>query len=245
MNIKTITLILLLTLSASLMASDWSAADKAYAKGEFQKAFDLYSKARLKNGDDRRLNLNLGSTLYRLERFDEAKTELGQAIYSQDSSIAAQASYNLANVQYRLGQKADKPADRIAAWREAIALCKRAIDLQPKHDKAKRNAEFINAKLKEELEKQKKEQEKNNQKQDQKPLSDAAKQALARAMQLTSQGKYKEAKAILEQIMSTDESAAQLQDEMQRIQDLWDISEGREPSAPVDASQSTQDLQVI
>jgi len=233
----------LLLLATAGNASDWSQADKHFAKGEYAKALESYTKARLKAGDDRRLNLNLGTTLYKLERYTEAGVELQQATGSLDSSIAASAYYNMANVLYRLGQKSDEPSDRIAKWREAIALNKKAVDLRPGHDKAKRNAEFIGVKLKEELDKQKKNQQ-NSQSKDT-PLSEEAKKALARAMQLVAQGRYKDAKVLLEKTIEADPTVQSLSDEVQRVQDLLDLSEGREPSAPVDASQSTKDLQVI
>jgi len=242
-----LTLLLVMLFSISSWASSWSQADKAFAKGDFAKALELYYKARTSYPDDRRLNYDIGTSLYKLQRFEEAKTELMQAVYSSDTNIASHAAYNLANVHYRLGQKSEKPADKVSAWREAIALLKKAIDLNPHYENAKRNAEFIQRKLKEELDKQKQEQKQDpkNQKQDQKPLSEAAKQALARAMQLCSQGRFTDAKTVLDQIIQADETASQLNSNLQRIQDIIDISAGREPSKPMDASNSTQDLEVI
>jgi len=237
----------LLLLCASAFASNWSAADKAFAKGDFAKALELYYQARTSYPDDRKLNYDIGTTLYKMGRLEEAKTELMQAVFSSDSSMASHAAYNLANVHYRLGEKGQKPADKVSAWRESIALLKKAIDLEPNYENAKRNAEFIQRKLKEELDKQKQDQKQDNkdQKQDQKPLSEAAKQALARAMQLCSQGRFTDAKNVLDQIIQADETAAQLNSNLQRVQDVIDISEGREPTRPMDASKSTQDLDVI
>lgn len=244
-RIFSIPFFLLLISACHTFASNWSSADKAFQKGEFQKALDLYYKARSDAPDNRLLNFNIGSALYRLERYDEAKNELMQAAFSMDSALAKKASYNLANVHYRMGQKAEKPADRIAAWREAIAILKKAIDLDPKYDNAKRNAEYIQVKLKEELDKQKNQQNQDQDKKDQPPMSEAAKQALARAIQMCHQGRFAEAKAILEQVVQSDETASSLNAHVQRIQDVIDISEGREPSKPIDASNTSQDLDVI
>lgn len=237
---------LILLLASASFASNWSAADKAFSKGDFKTALDLYYKARTDAPDNRLLNYNIGSSLYKLNRYEEAKNELMQAAFSVDTAIAKKAAYNLANVHYRIGQAAQKPADKVAAWREAIAILKKAIDLDPNYDKAKRNAEYIQVKLKEELDKQKKENDKNKQDdKDQKPMSDAAKQALARAIQMCHQGRFAEAKALLEQTVQSDETASSLNAHIQRLQDIIDISEGREPSRPIDASNTDQDLQVI
>ena len=237
--------VLILLLAYSSFASSWSQADKAFAKGDFTQALDLYYKARNDAPDDRVLNFNIGSSLYKLKRYGDAKNELMQAVFAADTQVAKKAAYNLANVQYRLGQESQKPADKIAAWRESIALLKKAVDLDPAYDAAKRNVEYIQAKLKEELDKQKKEQDPNKKDQEQKPLSEAAKQALARAMQLCKQGRFTEAKAILEQTVQNDETASSLNANLQRIQDVIDISEGREPSKPIDASNTSKDLEVI
>jgi tetratricopeptide (TPR) repeat protein len=245
-HFRTLALSTFLLLSSLSFASSWSSADKAFAKGDYAKALEQYYKARTDAPDSRLLNFNIGSTLYKLGRYDEAKTELGQAIHAADTNTAKQATYNLANVQYRLGAAAKEPAEKIAAWREGIALLKKAVDLDPKYDNAKRNAEFIQRKLKEELDKQKKNQDKkDDKKQEQKPLSEVAKQALARALQLCRQGQYPEAKGLLEQTIQNDESASSLSPYVQRMQDLIDISEGREPTKPIDTSNNNQDLEVI
>ena len=238
-------LLSLLFSATASMASSWSAADKAFAKGDFKTALDLYYKARTDAPDNRQLNYNIGSTLYKMGRFDEAKNELMQAAFSLDTTLSKKAAYNLANVHYRIGQKAEKPADRIAAWREAIGILKKAIDLDPKYDNAKRNAEFIQVKLKEELDKQKNQQNKDQNKKDQPPMSEAAKQALARAIQMCHQGRFAEAKGLLEQTVQNDETASSLNAHIQRIQDIIDISEGREPTRPIDASNTQKDLDVI
>jgi|GEM_PF-465383 len=238
-------LVLILLLSLSSFASSWSAADKAFAKGDYAQALELYYKARNDAPDDRVLNFNIGSALYKLKRYGDAKNELMQAVFAADTQVAKKAAYNLANVHYRLGQESQKPAERIAAWRESIALLKKAVDLDPMYDAAKRNVEFIQAKLKEELDKQKKEQDPKKKDQEQKPLSEAAKQALARAMQLCKQGRFTEAKAILAATVQNDESASSLNPNLQRIQDVIDISEGREPTKPIDASNTSKDLDVI
>ena len=76
-------------------------------------------------------------------------------------------------------------------------------------------------------------------------MSEAAKAALARALQLTNQGAYYEAKAVLEPVITTDDTAEPLKPYLQRIEDVIDISEGREPARPLDQSNHEAELGVI
>ena len=162
-----------------------------------------------------------------------------------DKKMAAKAAYNLANTHFRMGEKA---AERIAAWRESVAYLKKAIDLDNSFETAKKNVEIVQRKLKEELDKQKQNQDQNqdqNNDQKQPPLSDKAKEVLARALQLCKDGKYAEAKEMLENLIAEDETAGQLSGHVQRIDDVIEIKAGRKPKAKIDASNTDNDLEVI
>lgn len=113
-------------------------------------------------------------------------------------------------------------------------------------ENAKKNVEIVQRKLKEELDKQKENQD-QNQDNDQKqpPLSEKAKEVLARALQLSKEGKYAEAKSMLENLIAEDETASQLNGHVQRIDDVIEIKAGRKPKAKIDASNTDNDLEVI
>ena len=87
-------------------------------------------------------------------------------------------------------------------------------------------------------------QDQNND-QKQPPLSDKAKEVLARALQLCKDGKYAEAKEMLENLIAEDETAGQLSGHVQRIDDVIEIKAGRKPKAKIDASNTDNDLEVI
>lgn len=162
--------------------------------------------------------------------------------------MAAKAAYNLANTHFRIGEKAAEGSERIAAWRESVAYLKKAIDLDNKFENAKKNVEIVQRRLKEELDKQKENKDQNqdqNNDQKQPPLSDKAKEALARALQLSRDGKYAEAKELLENTIAEDETAGQLGSYVQRIDDVIEIKAGRKPKAKIDASNTDNDLEVI
>jgi len=161
---------------------------------------------------------------------------------------ATKAAYNLANTHFRIGEKSAEGSERIAAWRESVAYLKKAIDLDNGFENAKKNVEIVQRKLKEELDKQKQNQEQNqdqNSDQKQPPLSEKAKEVQANAMQQIHDGNYETAKKLLEDIVSTDETASQLSPLIQRVDDIIEINAGRRPKAEIDASNTDNELEVI
>ena len=221
--------------------------NKLYAAGDYAGALEKYMKAREAEPANPMLFYNIGTCQYKLGNFEEAKKELESAVRMPDKAMAAKAAYNLANTHFRVGEKAQEPSARIAAWRESVAYLKKAIDLDNDFENAKKNVEIVQRKLKEELDKQKENKDQNQQNNDQKqpPLSDKAKQVLARALQLCKDGKYAEGKQMLENLIAEDETASQLSGHVQRIDDVIEIKAGRKPKTKIDASNTDTDLEVI
>lgn len=143
-------------------------------------ALKKYEEARK---DERQplLFYNIGTCAYKLGDYETAKKELESAVRMPDSSLASKAAFNLANTFYRIGEKSSEPSERISQWREAVGYLKKAIDLNPNFENAKRNVEIVQRKLKEEIDRQKEQNQNNPNNQEQPELSDAAKQALARS----------------------------------------------------------------
>lgn len=219
--------------------------NKLFAGADYAGALEKYQKAREADPANPILFYNIGTCQYMLGNYDEAAKELQSAVRMPDSLLAAKAAYNLANTHFRAGEKLE-PAQKIQKFREALAYLKRAVELAPDFEKAKKNAEIVQRRLKEALDEQK-EQNQDNQNQDQKQpeMSDAAKAALARAEQLCKQGEYDATKQVLEKIIAEDETASQLNSYLQRIEDIIDIQAGRKPKAKIDASNADNDLEVI
>ncbi|MCQ2097868.1 MAG: tetratricopeptide repeat protein [Fibrobacter sp.] len=234
--------------AATAFARPINDGNKLFAAGDYAGALEKYMKAREGAPAEPILFYNIGTCQYRLGNYEEAKKELETAMRMPDQKMAAKASYNLANTHFRVGEKASEPSERIAAWRESIAYYKKSIDLDNNFENAKKNVEIVQRKLKEEIDKQKENQNQDqNQDNDQKqpPLSEKAKEALARALQLSKDGKYEEAKALLENIIAEDETAGQLNSYVQRMDDVIEIKAGRKPKAKIDASNADNDLEVI
>lgn len=236
-----------LIFSVSLWARPINDGNKLFAAGDYAGALEKYMKAREAEPANPLLFYNIGTCQYKLGNFEEAKKELESAVRMPDKNMAAKAAYNLANTHFRVGEKAQEPSARIAAWRESVAYLKKAIDLDNDFENAKKNVEIVQRKLKEELDKQKENKDQNQNQNDQKqpPLSDNAKQVLARALQLCKDGKYAEGKQMLENLIAEDETASQLSGHVQRIDDVIEIKAGRKPKAKIDASNTDNDLEVI
>ena len=236
-----------LIFSVSLWARPINDGNKLFAAGDYAGALEMYMKAREAEPANPLLFYNIGTCQYKLGNFEEAKKELESAVRMPDKNMAAKAAYNLANTHFRVGEKAQEPSARIAAWRESVAYLKKAIDLDNDFENAKKNVEIVQRKLKEELDKQKENKDQNQNQNDQKqpPLSDNAKQVLARALQLCKDGKYAEGKQMLENLIAEDETASQLSGHVQRIDDVIEIKAGRKPKAKIDASNTDNDLEVI
>jgi tetratricopeptide (TPR) repeat protein len=240
-------LIFLCVLSVALWARPINDGNKLFAAGDYAGALEKYMKAREAEPANPLLFYNIGTCQYKLGNFEEAKKELESAVRMPDKNMAAKAAYNLANTHFRVGEKAQEPSARIAAWRESVAYLKKAIDLDNNFENAKKNVEIVQRKLKEELDKQKENKDQNQNQNDQKqpPLSEKAKQVLARALQLCKDGKYAEGKQMLENLIAEDETASQLSGHVQRIDDVIEIKAGRKPKTKIDASNTDNDLEVI
>jgi tetratricopeptide (TPR) repeat protein len=239
---------------SGLLLANYSATinegNQAFAQGQYEQALQLYLQAmqdssKISPSDAPILHFNTGTCYYRLQQFDKAVTPLRSAAVSGDSSIAPLALYNLANTYYRMGQKEQTPKNKIAQYKEAISMLKRAIDYNPQYENAKRNLEFIQTKLKEELDKHKQEKD-PEQKQEKQEPSPQTKEALARALALAKQQLYQDAKSVLEQAVLQDENAAaHLGSYMQRLEDVISILNGNPPSNPVDSAMQQATMEVL
>ena len=133
----------------------------------------------------------------------------------------------------------------------AEITCNEGLQYYPNDQKL----QMLLDRIKEAKDEQKNENKKNDKNQDnnqdqnndqkQPPLSEKAKEVLARALQLCKDGKYAEAKEMLENLIAEDETAGQLSGHVQRIDDVIEIKAGRKPKAKIDASNTDNDLEVI
>lgn len=186
----------------------------AYEAESWDEALNHFQNALVDEPENPQLHYNVGTALYKKERYEDAATSFEKALQTEDPKLQQAVYYNQGNTFYRM----DK-------YQEAVASYKKAIDLDPEDINAKHNLELVRAKLKEMADKQQQQQDQN---QDQKKIepSEYAKQLKAQAEILVSQRLYKEAHDLMMQGMQADETVAAFQDFIGRIKNIVDIEGG-------------------
>ena len=120
---------------------------------KYQSAMEDYRKVQVKNPDNPEVLYDLGTTLYKVDAFQESAQDLETASKTtQDPQLKARALYNKGNVQYRLGN-----------FEGAIDSYKKALELDPNDKDAKYNLEFLQ-KQKKKIDKKDQQQKKQDQK---------------------------------------------------------------------------------
>src|SRR5690606_2237314 len=121
----------------------------------------------------------------------------------------------------RKAESADSSAVReaLADAREAVAHYKKALQRDAGNRAAKQNLEMAQGLLRQLLQRQEENPEQGDPPKPPEP-SARAKEALARAMQLTRERRYSEAAAVLDDILRTDRTAASFQAHRQRLDDV-------------------------
>jgi Ca-activated chloride channel family protein len=152
-------------------ASSSGAFDK-YQSGDYQAAFDEYSRLAAQKTNDYRLQYDAGTAAYRARQLDAAQKQLGAVLNSpaviSDLNTQEHAYYNLGNTLYHLGEPAPDPKQKQERWEQSIANYSKALQLNTNDLDARNNLEFVKKKL-EELKQQQQQQQQNDQKnQDQK-----------------------------------------------------------------------------
>ena len=243
------TLILFILMTSVAFASAIDKGTEEFKKENYQVALQHYLDAEIDFPESQLLKYNMGTCYYKLQKYEKAKEYFKYSSLGKDTTISRNSYYNIGNTEYRMGETKQQPKEKIEQYKAAIASLKKSLEFDEEYENAKRNIEFIQIKLKEELDKHKEEKQ-NEQQQNQDtppppPPSQAAKEALAKARQLCEQELYYDGKAVLEKIIQEDETAAPFKADLQRIQDVIDINEGREPESPIENSDVDNDIGVI
>jgi len=105
---------------------------KAYDQGRYDDALREFDAARKELPGSAALEYDRGNALYRLGRFDEARSAYQRAAEMAPGELRAKDLYNLGNALAELGQ----PNDAINAYRRALLL-------EPKDEAARHNLEVL------------------------------------------------------------------------------------------------------
>jgi tetratricopeptide (TPR) repeat protein len=126
-------------------------ANKLYSAGKYAEALKLYDDAILLDPSDGKLKMNRGSTLYRLDELDEAEKSYLDALSSQiNKKTAADAHYNLGNIQYKQGEAMESSGDASSARKKYTGALENYINtlkLRPSDMDAKWNLQLAHKKI--------------------------------------------------------------------------------------------------
>lgn len=157
-------LVLLLVVSPAHAYYPWEMwqGDQAMKKGQHQQAEAHYRAALKEDADSSAALYNLGVSLYRQEKLDEAAGLFKRVADAKDTEFSGRAAYNLGNTLFRQNK-----------LKEALEAYKTALRWNELDDDARHNIEVILEKLKQQQQqqdnqKQKQDQEKKKQDEDKK-----------------------------------------------------------------------------
>ena len=144
------------------------AGNRAFHAGEFTDAIEAYGQGLVDHPDSPVLNFNMGTANYKAGKYTEAISSFSRVQpQAADPKRTAKTTYNTGNAQYKLGAHAEEqnPQAALAAYTNALASYRRALDADPTDRDTKFNYEFVTKRLEELQEKL------QNQQQQQQPQS--------------------------------------------------------------------------
>jgi len=126
--------------------------NKFFQEEKFDEANNKYRDALIDNPENPIINFNIGNTLYKKKKFEDALKDYEKSLSVDNILNQSQSYYNMGNSLYRMGKLP-----------ESILAYTQALKLNPNDEDAKYNLEFVRAKLKEQAQNQ----PQNNQQQQQ------------------------------------------------------------------------------
>jgi len=186
-------------------STDGRKGNEAYEKGNYAEADSLYRLAIETEPENSKLFFNLGNTLAKQGKVEEAiEAYLNSQEYADNEADKALAQYNIGTL---LAENED--------WKPAAHHFRNSLKLNPSDIEAKHNYEL--AKKKTEEEENEQNQDQQNQDQEQEEPSEYAKAMKKRAEQLVAQERYKEAFDLMNMALQNDKTVQNFGDFIERI----------------------------
>jgi Ca-activated chloride channel homolog len=115
----------------------------------YEAAEQLYHQRLQKEGMVPTLHYNLGTTLYKQKKYEQAVQEFSKALMTDDLALQEKSYYNRGNSLYYAGEEifARQPEQAIQLWQQAQASFEAALKLAPENSKIVHNLEVIRKKL--------------------------------------------------------------------------------------------------
>ena len=137
--------------------------NKLYEAGEYLEAHERYTDAQVDAPEMKELDFNVGDTLYKQRKYEDAIAAYLRATESRRPEVEAGALYNIGNCKHTLGEQQGS----IELMREAIDAYRQSLSIDPEDEDAKFNIEFVQRRIKEMLSEQQQQQEQDQSGEDQ------------------------------------------------------------------------------
>lgn len=98
----------------------------------FLEAQNYYDSILLEDSNNPKAHYGKGSSEYMLKNYDKAQTSYNEALNTSEDKLRAKALYNLGNISFKNNK-----------LEEALALYRKALELDPSDDEARYNYEYI------------------------------------------------------------------------------------------------------
>ncbi|KMQ52439.1 aerotolerance regulator BatC [Chitinispirillum alkaliphilum] len=140
-------------------------ANRLFEEKRYEEALELYEDALLVNPAEPKIKMNKGSTHFKLNNFNSAIDLYSQALSCEDSSVAADAHYNLGNAFYRYGEQLNSAGDPRSRekFNQALENYLKALDFRADDTDAKWNLQLTHERIRELEEQQSLQQDHNQQ----------------------------------------------------------------------------------
>ena len=207
---------LLLFLAATEAAhASTPAALREYGSGNFQSAQAEFEMLLLKKPGDARLHFNAGTAAFQSTNYTVALAHLNAALTNADVNLQQRAYYNIGNTLFRLGEASDAFAEKQKQWEQALKNYQNAVALRTNDVDAVFNVRFVNYKLAELREMQR--------------LLAEARKSKQRAEEAVKRRDYETALRIMAPVMTNSATAKEMQDYVQRLQQIHEINKPPKP----------------
>ena len=123
-------------------------ANELYNAERYEEALTIYRDAALDDPESAAIRYNIGNTLYKQGKFEEAFQEYTKVLSAQDADLHFRSYYNMGNTLYRMNK-----------LEESILSYTKALQINPDDYDSKFNLEFVRNKLKQQMQDQQQDQQ--------------------------------------------------------------------------------------
>ena len=122
-----------------------SKGEKLFAEGNFAEATTFYQQKLKGNAENPKIHYNLGTSLYKQRKWDDAGKHFQETLKTQDVNLQEKTYYNLGDSHYKQGEELLKqnPQEALKKWETGLKHFEQALSLNPKNEEAKFNYDLL------------------------------------------------------------------------------------------------------